>query len=207
MREWIVREQDLLWDRLDKAFRQSLPEQGSWSMEAVHVAVRIVEAARLVGPTARGEQPHVLERSGLRDALLNLGGVPFEPVDPADRARGDELMDRPQSAPQKGPGVMEPRGHWYPGYDVRAGGCPSTELPDRWARTVAPLLLWDPPWQSAGGRTWYELVGDLWPDRSEDNPLMRCAVCGQAYLHSAESQHPAHTLRGVSLADFLEGLT
>lgn len=135
---WIEREQALLWNQLETDLRNAIG--GGWSIGALNTAVRAVEAARLVGPTGRGEVPWVIDRSGIYDALLRLGGMDLPPYDPAELARLDALMDD--------------------GGRARDRGYSSAQIPEMWARRLEPLL--DPE-----SRTYRELRSDLWPEKEE----------------------------------------
>jgi hypothetical protein len=76
--EWVRDEQSALWRELDHAIRWAA--NGYWSMQAANVARRIVEAARLVGPTDPDEVLWSLTGSGVYDALLSVGEIDHEPL-------------------------------------------------------------------------------------------------------------------------------
>jgi hypothetical protein len=78
--EWVKDEQAALWRELDEAIRRAV--NGYWSMQAAYVARRIVEAARLVGPTHPDSVLWSLTGGGVYDALLDVGGVEHDPLTP-----------------------------------------------------------------------------------------------------------------------------
>lgn len=78
------------WHRLSDDIDRAI--SGSWSMGAANTSARIVEAARLVGPTPWGEVPWPLVRGGVYAAVLQAGGLDAEPIDEAEMRRVDELM-------------------------------------------------------------------------------------------------------------------
>jgi hypothetical protein len=77
---WVRDEQDALWRELDEAIGRAI--NGAWSMQVADVARRIVQAARLVGPTPPDEVLWTLTGSGIYDALLKVGEVEHEPLTP-----------------------------------------------------------------------------------------------------------------------------
>lgn len=88
--EWIKDEQAALWRELDEAIRRAA--NGRWSMQAAYVARRIVEAARLAGPTNPDEVLWPLTGSGVYDALLEIGQVEHTPLAPAYLRETESLM-------------------------------------------------------------------------------------------------------------------
>lgn len=76
--EWVRDEQAALWRELDHAIRWAA--NGYWSMQSAYVARRIIEAARLVGPTPPDEVLWSLTGGGVYDALLRVGEIEQEPL-------------------------------------------------------------------------------------------------------------------------------
>lgn len=70
---WVREEQVILWTDLETAIGSAI--DGAWSIRAGNVARRIVEAARLVGPTPHGEISYRLVAGGVYAAVLNAGGI------------------------------------------------------------------------------------------------------------------------------------
>ena len=87
---WVRDEQDALWRELNEAIR--LATNGRWSMQAAYVARRIVEAARLVGPTHPNAVLWTLTGSGIYDALLEVGAIEHEPLTPEYLRDTEEIM-------------------------------------------------------------------------------------------------------------------
>lgn len=89
---WIEDEQVSLWHDLYQAIDNAI--NGSWSMAASNVAVRIVGAARLVGPTHPYQVQWPLVQGGVYEAVLTAGGLPLHPIldDVSEMARTDEMM-------------------------------------------------------------------------------------------------------------------
>lgn len=79
LRKFVEDEQMLLWDDLDKAIRYSV--NGIWSIQATAVAGRIVDAARLVGPTPWERIQWPLLAGGVYAKLLTLAGLEVPAVD------------------------------------------------------------------------------------------------------------------------------
>ncbi|PZG12956.1 hypothetical protein C1I95_24755 [Micromonospora craterilacus] len=71
--DWVREEQDLLWSDLNEAINRAI--DGTWSQQAAGIARRIVEAARLVGPTEYGEVGWSLLAGGVYEAVLTAGGI------------------------------------------------------------------------------------------------------------------------------------
>jgi hypothetical protein len=90
MAAWIRDEQNALWRELDEAIRRAI--NGRWSMQAAYVARRIVEAARLVGPTHPSEVLWTLTGSGIYDALLDVGAIEHEPLTLEYLRETEEIM-------------------------------------------------------------------------------------------------------------------
>lgn len=90
LREFARSEQSHLWDELAEAIRRAI--NGCWSMAASNVARRIVEAARLVGPTPYGNTNWSLVAGGVYAAVLNAGGLTAEVPDEEEWTRLDVLM-------------------------------------------------------------------------------------------------------------------
>lgn len=88
--EWVRNEQDILWDDLGEAIRAS--RNGAWSIQAANLARRIVEAARLVGPTPYGRIPWSLLAGGVYAAIADAGALAVELPDDAEWERLDQLM-------------------------------------------------------------------------------------------------------------------
>ncbi|MFD6565368.1 hypothetical protein [Micromonospora profundi] len=88
--DWIREEQAMLWSDLGEAIRSA--RNGSWSMQAASIARRIVEAARLVGPTPHGEIPWPLVAGGVYHAIYAAGDIPADVLDEAEWQRSDALM-------------------------------------------------------------------------------------------------------------------
>lgn len=97
--QWVRDEQAALWRELDEAIRSAV--NGYWSMRAAYVARRIVEAARLVGPTEPDEVLWPLVGGGIYEALLDIGGVTHEPLTPA-YLRETEAVMRDHGGTQEG---------------------------------------------------------------------------------------------------------
>lgn len=89
---WVRDEQISLWYDLGQAINYAA--NGKWSMAAANIALRIVSAARLVGPSPVGEVPWSLVAGGVYDAVLSAGNVPHEMPDEAEMQRVDDLMAR-----------------------------------------------------------------------------------------------------------------
>lgn len=89
---WVLEEQADLWNELLDATKLAL--NGGWSIRCGHVARRIVEAARLVGPTAYGRVPWALVAGGVYAAVLTAAEVPHELPHDDEWRRLDELMSR-----------------------------------------------------------------------------------------------------------------
>lgn len=79
LKKFVEDEQMLLWDDLDKAIRYSA--NGVWSIGSTAVAGRIVDAARLVGPTPWEHIQWPLLAGGVYTKLLTLAGVDVPTVD------------------------------------------------------------------------------------------------------------------------------
>lgn len=90
MAEWVREEQANLWQELLDAIRSAA--NGAWSMKSANVARRIIEAARLVGPTPHGEAPWALTAAGIYETLLGIGGIDVDLPDEAEWRRIEELM-------------------------------------------------------------------------------------------------------------------
>jgi hypothetical protein len=88
--KWVREEQVVLWDDLYEAIGSSV--NGAWSIRAANVARRIVEAARLVGPTPHGEIHYSLVAGGVYEAVLAAGGIESELPDEQEWQRLDLLM-------------------------------------------------------------------------------------------------------------------
>jgi hypothetical protein len=92
MMVWIREEQAILWhdmrDALDRAIN------GAWSMAASNIARRIVQAAKLVGPTDQGAVPYSLAAGGVYAAVLTAGGVPFDVPSEDEWLRYDGMMGK-----------------------------------------------------------------------------------------------------------------
>jgi hypothetical protein len=71
---WVRAEQASLWRDLDNHIRHA--HNGYWSTGAEAVAVRIITAARLVGPTPPRDVAWSLVGGGVYRALLDIAGVP-----------------------------------------------------------------------------------------------------------------------------------
>lgn len=89
---WVRDQQEILWDELKDAIGRAV--NGAWSIEAANVARRIVEAARLVGPTRYGAVPWSLLAGGVYAAVLEAGGLTAELPDDAEWSRLDRLMSQ-----------------------------------------------------------------------------------------------------------------
>lgn len=72
-KKWIEDEQRLLWDDLKQAITFSL--NGIWSIKSSHIACRIVEAARLVGPSPADGINWPILASGVYAQILISGGI------------------------------------------------------------------------------------------------------------------------------------
>lgn len=99
--EWIKDEQAMLWYDLSEAIDSAL--NGAWSMRASNIALRIVQAARLVGPTHPYQVQWPLVQGGVYQSILEIAGLPLHPVlsDASEMDRTDRMMkgcDRTQSA-------------------------------------------------------------------------------------------------------------
>lgn len=99
--EWIKDEQTMLWADLSEAIDDAL--NGVWSMQAANIALRIVQAARLVGPTHPYEVQWPLVQGEVYRAVLEVAGLPLHPIlsDRSEMDRTDRMMkgcDRTQSA-------------------------------------------------------------------------------------------------------------
>jgi hypothetical protein len=80
LEEWCRQEQESLWNDLGDAIRGS--QNGVWSIQCSNLARRIVEVARLVGPTPWGSVPLPLLAGGVYAAVLRAGDVqPSAPTD------------------------------------------------------------------------------------------------------------------------------
>ena len=90
--EWVADEQENLWDRLRFDIDHALNDV--WSIAASCTAARIVQAARLVGPTPRDAVPWALDAGGVYDELLELGRLPH----PARQTNDDAWVTRTMSA-------------------------------------------------------------------------------------------------------------
>lgn len=90
MAAWVRDEQDALWRELDEAIRRAV--NGVWSIQAGYVARRIVEAARLVGPTHPDGVLWRLTGSGIYDTLLDVGEIEHEPLTPEYLRETEALM-------------------------------------------------------------------------------------------------------------------
>ena len=102
---WVRWEQKLLWYDFDESLRRAL--DGAWSMPASNLAIRICQAARLVGPTDYSEIPYKLVAGGVYEAVLRAGGVtPRLPADEVEWQRLDAMMAKYQST----------RAVWIPKY-------------------------------------------------------------------------------------------
>lgn len=71
---WVQDEQHILWGDLLAAIQAA--QNGVWSIQAANIARRIVEAARLVGPTELEGVPWTLSAGGVYEAVLTAGGMP-----------------------------------------------------------------------------------------------------------------------------------
>ena len=80
MTAWIKREQVELWNDLDDAIRHA--NNGVWSMRCESVCIRIIQAARLVGPTPNGRMVWRLAAGGVYETLLRIADV--EPDMPSE---------------------------------------------------------------------------------------------------------------------------
>lgn len=87
---WVQEEQEILWSDLSEAINASV--NGHWSMQAANIALRINEAARLVGPTPYGSAPWPLVAGGVYEAVYAAAGINPEMPDEAEWQRSDELM-------------------------------------------------------------------------------------------------------------------
>jgi len=87
---WIRDEQQILWRELDTAIERAA--DGRWSMRAADVACRIVEAARLVGPTPHDDVLWTLTAGGVYEALLDIGGIEHEPLTPEYLRATERIM-------------------------------------------------------------------------------------------------------------------
>lgn len=89
---WIEDEQRNLWSQLRENIDSALNR--TWSMGAANTAVRIVGAARLVGPAHPYELDWGLVQGGVYQAVLTAGGLPLHPIldDVSEMARTDEMM-------------------------------------------------------------------------------------------------------------------
>lgn len=90
--DWVRKEQSILWDDLGQAIHSA--NDGAWSILAAHVARRIIESARLVGPTPHGEIPWSLVAGGVYEAVLTAGGFTPDLPDEQEWQRIDVLMAR-----------------------------------------------------------------------------------------------------------------
>lgn len=88
--DWVRAEQSALWTDLAAAIRSAV--NGVWSMRAGDVTKRIVQAARLVGPTPYEEVEWSLLAGGVYEAVLAAGGVAATLPDEAEWQRLDALM-------------------------------------------------------------------------------------------------------------------
>ena len=87
---WVRDEQDILWDELRDAIGSAI--NGAWSIRAGNLALRIIEAARMVGPTRYNAVPWALVAGGVYVAVLDVGGITVELPDQAEQDRLDALM-------------------------------------------------------------------------------------------------------------------
>jgi hypothetical protein len=92
MTTWVRTEQHILWHDLREAIGGAF--HGVWSIRAANIAHRIVEAARLVGPTPYGEVPWPILAGGVYEAVLRAGELSPELPDEAEWLRFDGLMQR-----------------------------------------------------------------------------------------------------------------
>lgn len=90
--EWVREEQANLWYDLQNNIRAAV--NGAWSMGAANSALRIIEAARLVGPTPWGDVPTSLVAGHVYETVLRAGGFDPEVPDEAEWQRIDELQQR-----------------------------------------------------------------------------------------------------------------
>jgi hypothetical protein len=76
----LLEEQSYLWDDLDKAVCNA--QNGIWSVDAGNAASRLIKICRLVGALRPEQVPYRLVASGIYQAVLTVGGVPYrEPTD------------------------------------------------------------------------------------------------------------------------------
>jgi hypothetical protein len=92
MTAWVRVEQELLWDDLRDAIDGAINRV--WSIRAANIARRIVEAARLVGPTPHDGVPWPILAGGVYETILRAGELSPELPDEAEWRRLDELMQR-----------------------------------------------------------------------------------------------------------------
>lgn len=88
--EWVKDEQADLWSELSTAIRSAT--NGCWSIQAANVSRRIVESARLVGPTHPNAIAWPLVGGGIYETLLDIGEIQHEPLTPAYFRETEEVM-------------------------------------------------------------------------------------------------------------------
>lgn len=76
----LLEEQSYLWEDLDKAVTNAVNK--IWSIEAGNTAARLIKVTRLVGALQPEHVPYRLVASGIYQAVLTVGGVPYR--DPSD---------------------------------------------------------------------------------------------------------------------------
>lgn len=90
-RQWIYREQAVLWDDFASAIDRS--RSRVWSMDAADFARRIIAAARLVGPVSHGEVPWPLVGGGVFRRLYALADIDTDVPDARSLPKLGREMD------------------------------------------------------------------------------------------------------------------
>lgn len=90
--EWIRDEQGHLWFELKEALDDAIDK--SWSIRASQIALRIIGAARLVGPNDHGGVPWALVAGGVYEAVLRAGNLRVTLPDEAEWLRLDTMMSK-----------------------------------------------------------------------------------------------------------------
>lgn len=85
---WVRKEQAVLWSVLSSSIREAI--NGVWSIAAESAVLRIVEAARLVGPVRAGEVSWPLVASGVFARVLTQAGIALPDDHPSTADAWDE---------------------------------------------------------------------------------------------------------------------
>ena len=88
--DFVRDEQVMLWSDLEQSIRRT--RNKARSIECAGIAIRLVRAAHLVGPTPIGEIPYSLAAGGVYEAVYEVGQVVPALPDEQEWQRFDRLM-------------------------------------------------------------------------------------------------------------------